>query len=326
MTNSITRRQVLGGLLAAPVMATPAVAQAAWPSATIKIIVPAPPAGGVDVFVRGIAEQLAATLKQTVVVENKAGAGGLLGVKAAAQAAPDGYTLTYIHSGMVTIQAMNPKLDLLKELRPIAKLSHSPFMVVVNAESRYKSFQDLVADVQARPDKLTFGSGGAGSPAHLAVEYLEERLGNFKAVHVPFKGAIEGANAIVGGQVDFMVGLLGAFTGLVQGGRLRALAVTSRNRVPLFPNVPTLTEAGVPGFVFEPWGGLAAPAGTPDTVIERLNDVLPGILNSAASRDMFAKQAGTPDYAPPGPFAAQITREVEIDKAIVKKLGMTPQS
>ena len=326
MTNCITRRHLLGGLLAAPAMASPALAQTPWPSTTIKIIVPAPPAGGVDVFVRGIGEQLAATLKQAVVIENKAGAGGLLGVKAAAQSAPDGYTLTYIHSGLVTIQAMNPKLDLLKELRPIAKLSHSPFMVVVGAESRYKTFQDLVADVQARPDKLTFGSGGPGSPAHLAVEYLEDRLGNFKAVHVPFKGAIEGANAIVGGQVDFMVGLLGAFTGLVQGGRLRALAVTSRNRVPLFPNVPTLSEVGVPGFVFEPWGGLAAPAGTPDAVVARLNEVLPGILNSAASRDMFAKQAGVADYAPPGPFAAQIAREVEIDKVIVKKLGMTPQS
>ena len=198
-------------------------------------------------------------------------------------------------------------------------------MAVVNAESKYKTMQDLVADVQANPGKLTFGSGGPGSPAHLAVEYIEEKLGNFKAVHVPFKGAAEAANAIVGGQVDFQVGLLAASIPLVLGGKLRALAVTSAKRLPQLPNVPTMSEAGVPGFVFEPWGGFAVPAGTPDAVIARLNEVLPGILASAPVKDVMAKQGAVADYAPPAALAAQIARELEIDKVVVKRLGMTQQ-
>ena len=222
MNPSISRRRLISGLVAAPVWAPMALAQASWPTNTIRIVVPSPAGGGVDAFARVVGEQLAAALKVTVLIDNKAGASGLIGTKAAAQSAPDGYTIAYIHSGLVTVQAMNPRLDLLKELRPVAKLSYSPFMAVVNAESKFKTMQDLVAEVLAHPGKLTFGSGGPGSPAHLAVEYIEERLGNFKSVHVPFKGAADSANAIVGGQVDFQVGLLAASAPLVQAGRLRA--------------------------------------------------------------------------------------------------------
>ncbi len=325
MNPHISRRRLLGALIAAQAMASNTLAQATWPSAPIRIIVPSPAGGGVDVFARVVGEQLAAALKQTVIIDNKAGAGGLIGTKAAAQSAPDGYTIAYLHSGLVTVQAMNPRLDLLKEFRPVAKLSYSPFMAVVNAESKYKTLQDLITDVQANPGKLTFGSGGPGSPAHLAVEYIEEKLGNFKAVHVPFKGAAEAANAIVGGQVDFQVGLLAASIPLVQGGKLRALAVTSAKRLPQLPNVPTMSEAGVPGFVFEPWGGFGVPADTPDAVIARLNEVLPGILASAPVKDVIAKQGAVVDYAPPAALTTQIARELEIDKVVVKRLGMTQQ-
>lgn len=325
MTHFISRRHLLGSLMAAPALVSNVMAQGTWPSAPIRIIVPSPAGGGVDIFARVLGEQLAAALKQTVIIDNKAGASGLIGTKAAAQSPADGYTIAYLHSGLVTVQAMNPRLDLLKEFRPVARLSYSPFMAVVSAESKYKTMQDLVADVQANPGKLTFGSGGPGSPAHLAVEYIEEKLGNFKAVHVPFKGAAESANAIVGGQVDFQVGLLAASIGLVQGGKLRALAVTSAKRLPQLPHVPTMSEAGVPGFVFEPWGGFAVPAGTPDAVIARLNELLPGILASAPVKDVMAKQGAVGDYAPPAALAAQIARELEIDKVVVKRLGMTQQ-
>lgn len=325
MTHSLHRRQVLAGLLAGPALAATSWAQSAWPSAQIRIVVPAPAGGGVDVFARVVGEQLAAVLKQTVIIDNKPGAAGLIGTKAVAQAAPDGHTIAYVHSGLVTVQAMNPRLDLLKELRPVAKLSYSPFMAVVNAESKIMTLADLLAAVQANPGRLTFGSGGPGSPAHLAVEYIEEKLGNFKAVHVPFKGAAESANAIVGGQVDFQVGLLAASIGLVKAGKLRALAVTSAKRLPQLPNVPTMTEAGVPGFVFEPWGGFAVPAGTPDAVIARLNEVLPDIMASAAVKDVTAKQGSVVDYAPAQALTDLIARGVEVDKVVVKRLGMTTQ-
>lgn len=325
MNHIISRRRLIGGLLAAPVWTPKALAQANWPTSTIRIVVPSPAGGGVDAFARVVGEQLAAALKVTVIIDNKAGASGLIGTKAAAQAAPDGATIAYIHSGLVTVQAMNSRLDLLKELRPVAKLSYSPFMAVVSADSKFKTMQELVAEVQAHPGKLTFGSGGPGSPAHLAVEYIEEKLGNFRCVHVPFKGAADAANAIVGGQVDFQVGLLAASVALVQAGKLRALAVTSRNRLPQLPSVPTMSEAGVPGFVFEPWGGFAVPAGTPDALIARLNEVLPGVLASAAVKDVMAKQGAVVDYAPPAAFAVQIARELEVDKLVVQRLGMTQQ-
>lgn len=309
---------MIAGLLATPTFAV--TAQVNWPSNTIKLILPAPAGGGVDVFSRVLAEQLTVALKQAVIVDNKAGAGGLIGTKAAAQSAPDGYTIAYIHSGLVTVQAMNAKLDLLKEFKPVAKLSYSPYVAVVSADSKYKTMQDLVAAVQANPGKLTFGSGGTGTPAHLAVEYIEEKMGNFKVLHVPFKGALESANAIVGGQIDFQVGLLGSVAGLVRGGKLRALAVTSRERVPLLPNVPTMSEAGIDGFVFEPWGGLAMPTGTPDAIVSRLQEVLPAVLASAAIKNVAALQGSVIDYLPTQAFTAQIAREIELDKAVVKRL------
>lgn len=162
MTLFTTRRQTLGQLLAVPLLCTSAGAQSPWPDKALRLIVPAPAGGGVDVFVRTLAEQLATALKQSVIVDNKPGAGGLLGTLAAAQAAPDGYNLAYLHSGLVTVQAMNPRLNLLQDFRPVAKLTHSPFLVVVNAESRYRSLQDLISAVQAAPSKLSFGTGGAG--------------------------------------------------------------------------------------------------------------------------------------------------------------------
>lgn len=326
MTYCIHRRQLLGGMLASTALASGAFAQAnAWPSGPIRLVVPSPAGGAVDVFARTIGEQLAAVLKQTVIVDNKVGAGGLIGAKAGAGAAPDGLTITYIHSGLVTIQAMTSRLDLLKEFKPVAKLSNSPFLAVVRADSKFNTLRDLVAEVQANPDKLSYGTGGPGSPAHLAVAYIEEKIGNFKAMHVPFKGAADAANAIIGGQVDFQIGVLGSLVGQVQGGRLRALAITSRNRLALLPNVPTMAEAGVPGFVFEPWGGFGVPAGTPDAVVARLNEVMPGILASAAVKDIMAKQGAVVDYAPPAAFAAQIARELELEKVVVKRLGLVQQ-
>jgi tripartite-type tricarboxylate transporter receptor subunit TctC len=293
-----------------------------WPNNTIRIVVPAPAGGGVDVFTRVVAEQLAIALKQNVIVDNKAGASGLIGTMAAAQSKADGYTIAYIHSGLVTLQAMNPKLDLLKDFKPVAKLSSSPYAVVVSEDSKYKTIQELIAAVQANPGKLSYGSGGNGSPAHMAVEYLDERLKNFKGLHVPFKGALESANAIIGGQVDFQIGLLGSMVGLLKGSKLRVLAVTSRDRLSSLPNVPTLSESAVPGFVFEPWGGLAVPTGTPDAVVARLQEVLPGLMTSSAIKSIVAQQGSNVDYASSQSLSTLIAQEVELNKAVVKRLSL----
>ncbi|CAN7776316.1 tripartite tricarboxylate transporter substrate binding protein [Cupriavidus necator] len=319
------RRQILGGLALAPFILSARAAQGTWPSRPVRIIVPLPAGGGVDVFVRALSERLSAALGQAVIVDNKPGAGGLLGAKALAQAPRDGLTLGYITTGQVTLEAMGGRLDLLKELRPVARLSYSPFVVVVRADSPHKTLGELIAAVKASPGKLSFGSSGIGSPPQFAVEDLNEQLGSFKAVHVPYKGAIEVANAIIGGEVDFTIGLLGTMAPLIAGGKLRALAVTSHARVAALPNVPTMNEAGVPGFALEPWGGLAVPAGTPDAVVARLNEVLPGILDAPAMKELFARQGAVSAYLGANDFTAQIVRQLEKERAVVKRLGMTAQ-
>ncbi len=325
MTPTTNRRRLLLAIAAAPWISNAALAQSSWPTRDIKIVVPLPAGGGVDIFTRGLAEQLTASLGKPVIVDNKPGAGGLIGVKAVANAQPDGYTVAYVHSGIVTVQAMTGRLDMLKELRLVARLSYSPFALVVRAESPYKTAQELIAAVQASPGKLTYGSGGIGSPSHLVVEHMEDRLGNFKALHVPFKGAIETANAMVGGQVDFSVSLLGALVPLVQGGKLRLLAVTSASRHPLFPNVPTLAETVIAGFVFEPWGGLAVPAGTPDAVVQRLAQASRAGMGSAAMKDVMQRQGSIGQFVDGAAFTAQVAHDIPIEQALVKRLGMTGQ-
>ncbi len=325
MRTSRLRRQILGCLLLAPYLVASHAAQGAWPQQPVRIIVPLPPGGGVDVFVRAMSQQMSAALGQPVIVENKPGAGGLIGAKAVSQAPGDGLTIGYIIAGQVTLEAMGGRLNLLKELRPVARLSYSPFVVVVRADSPYKTMRDLIAGVRATPGKLSYGSSGVGSPPQLAVEDLNERLGGFKAVHVPYKGAIEVANAIIAGEVDFSIGLLGAMAPMITGGKLRALAVTSQARVPSLPNVPTVAEAGVPGFVMEPWGGLAVPAATPDAIVNRLNEVLPPILGSTQLRELSARQGAVTSYAGAQAFTTQIRQQLEKERVVVKRLGMTAQ-
>ena len=323
MTSNITRRHVLAASIPLGLTSTPVWAQAGWPNRPIKIVVPNPAGGAVDIFARSIGEQLSTALKNPVIIDNKAGAGGLIGTKAVSSAAPDGYTLGYLHAGLVTVQALNPKLDLLKELRPVAKLTSTPFVVVVRADSPFKTFKDLVAAVQAKPGKVSFGSGGVGSPPHFAVEMIEETLGNFKALHVPYKAATESTTGVIAGDIDFSIAILGTVVPFIQSGKLRALAVSSRARLPLMPDVPTIAESGVANFVLQPWGGLTVPAGTPDAIIERLNDVLPAIMASATTTELIAKMGSLADYSGAQAFSTQIAKEIEVEKGLVKKLGMS---
>lgn len=323
MKPSPMRRTLLASLALAPAWSSLARAQA-WPERDVRIIAPVPPGGVVDLSVRALAEGLRQSLGYPVVVDNRAGAAGLVGTKAAAQAQADGYTLLYLHSGLVTVQAMNPRLDLLKELKMVARLTKSPFGMAVRADSPYKTAQDLIAAVRANPGKLTYGTGGIGSPAHLAVELIEERAGNFKALHVPFKAAVETVNAMLAGQIDFTVSVLGTLVPQVQTGRLRLLGVTSRERLATLPNTPTLAESGLSGFSFESWGGLAAPVGTPDSVIARLMQVLPGVMNTPAVKELSQRSGSVIEVVDGPTLAAQIARDLPVEQALVKRLDMKP--
>lgn len=320
---SISRRALLRGLAGAH-LAWPALsgAQSAWPERDLRMLVPVPPGGIVDQSARAVADQLRTELGRAVIVDNRGGAGGLIATKALAQAPADGHTLGYLHAGLVTVQAMGHKLDLLKELRLLGRVSHSPFALAVRADSPHKSAAELIAAVRTSPGKLNYGSGGVGSPAHLAVEMLEERLPGFSAVHVPFKSALESASALVSGQVDFTLSVLGSLVPLVQGGKLRLLAMTTDKRVELLAQVPTFTESAVPGFVFEPWGGYAVPAGTPEAVVERLARAVKAASESAPARELAQKSGSIVQFFDGQALGAQIARELPVETALVKRLGM----
>jgi len=324
MTDFLRRSTVLGlaGAAALGVFARGAAAQA-WPSKPIRIVVPYPAGGAPDGTARRLGDRLAAQLGQPVVVENRPGAAALIGAKAVATAAPDGYTIGYISSSHATVQAIGGKLDLEREFRPIAMVGVSPFLAVVNAAGPWTTLGAVIEAARAKPGGLTYGSAGTGSPAHIAFERLRERVPGVDMVHVPFKGAIEFANAIVGGQIDFGIGVLGAMLPHLQAKRLRALAVTTTERTPLLPAVPTMVEAGVPGYRFDAWGGLVAPAGTPEAIITRLHAAVVKVCAEPEYLAFAESQGGQVIVsASPQAFAKEIAETVVRERETVAKLGL----
>lgn len=310
-----------GGLVLAGA-AGPVRAQA-WPAKPIRVIVPFPAGGTPDVTARRIAEKISVTLGQPVLVENRPGAAALIGAKAVSGAPPDGYTIGYLSSGHATVQAITGRLDLEKEFRPIAMVGTSPFLAVVNPSSPWRTLSEFLDAARARPDRLTVGSAGIGSPAHIAYERIRERLPGLELVHVPFKGAIESYNAIIGGQIDFTVSVLGAAMPHLQAQRLRPLAVTTPERLAVLPAVPTMIEAGVPGYRFDAWGGFAAPAGTPDEIVARLRAAISRAANEPDYR-AFADSQGSQVLvsASPQAFAREIAETLAIERATVQRLGL----
>ncbi|RPH40595.1 MAG: tripartite tricarboxylate transporter substrate binding protein [Burkholderiales bacterium] len=314
----------LAGIAAAAASGLPAGARAqAWPARPVKIIVPYPAGGGPDATVRRIAEKLAGMLGQPVLTENRPGAAAMIGAKAVATAAPDGYTLGYLSSSHATLQAITGRIDLEKEFAPIAMIGLSPFVAVVNASSPHATLKSFIDAALAQPGKLTYASAGVGSPAHIAVERLRERVPGLDLLHVPFKGAVESANAIIGGQIDFSISLLAACLPHFRSGRLKPLGLTTPERMALLPGVPTLVEAGVPGYRFDAWGGFVAPAGTPPEIVARL---FAAIDKATADPDYLAFVDSTGGQrrmsASPQAFAREIRETLASEQQTVARLGL----
>lgn len=323
MQLTINRRQALAGLASLSTLAVPVRAQTAWPNKPLRFVVPYPAGGSPDSFTRQMADELTRQLGATAIVENRPGASGLLGVRAVSLAAPDQHTFAYLTSGHVTLAAINPKFDLLKEHRLVARLSASPFVALVNAASPYKTMRELIAAVQASPGKLSFGTAGVGSPAHLAVEYLEESARNFKALHVPFKGAVESINAILGGQIDFTISVLGVALPQIQAGKLRALAMTTATRLALLPDVPTIAEAGGGNYAFQAWGGFAMHSETPDAMVARAAAVFTTAMQSDGMKKLLASAGSHADISEsPTAFTAQVRQDLATERVITKRLGI----
>ena len=325
--NSIPRRKIISLAASALVMAAmtlPVKAQTTATPATTKIVLPLPAGGGVDVFVRKLAEVMAKTMSATVIVDNKPGASGQIAVQAVATAPADGSTILYLHSGILTAQAITGRMDILRDFKPIAKVSSSPHVLVVSATAPYKSTSDLIKAIKENPDKLNFGSGGKGSPTHLMFEQMDEKIpGGLKATHIPFKGAIEGVVALMAGSIDFIFAPPGAVQEQLKAGKLRALATTGKVRMPQLPNVPTAAEGGVTNYQEEPWGGLAVPVATPDAQVVRLTAVLKATVADVQIIDMINKVGGKIEYsASSAEFSAQIKDELAANKVLVVKLGL----
>jgi tripartite-type tricarboxylate transporter receptor subunit TctC len=307
-------------LLAAPAMA-------AFPERAVRIIVPFPAGGSNDVIARILGQRLSEIWGQPVVVENRAGAGGNVGAEGVARASADGYTLLLAAPGPL---AINPSLfqrmnfDPLKDFAPVALAASVPIVLAVNPQVRATSVAELIALAKAEPGKLHFGSSGAGSTNHLAGE-LFKTLAGINIVHVPYRGAAPAMNDLVAGHIPFMFDNMPAVRPQVEGGRIRALAVAGANRSPLYPDLPTMAEAGVPGFEASAWFGLVAPAGTPAEVMKVLIDTTAAVLKEPGIVARFAELGAEPGTVSGAAFGAFLKAESEKWSGIVRAAGITPQ-
>lgn len=293
----------------------------------VRLVVPFTPGGSTDILSRVIATRLGAAMGQTFIVENKPGAGGSLGADSVARADPDGNTLLMGHIGTLAVNAsLYPKLpyDPVKSFAPVAWVARVPNVLVVNANSGIRSLKDLVAQAQAHPSKLSYASGGNGSAAHIAFEYLKLRTKIFMS-HIPYRGTAPSVTDLISGQVD------ATFTGgpavmpHVKSGRLRALAVSSSRRMAAFPDVPTVAESGYPGFEADQWYGVVAPVGTPAELVSRLNLAINKILALPEVAQQLAGEGAEPVQATPQAFAELIAREIPRWREVVRAGNVKPE-
>jgi tripartite-type tricarboxylate transporter receptor subunit TctC len=282
-------RHVLAAMAAAAAAfaATPAPAQDFPAKQPIRLIVPFAAGGGTDVISRVLGAGIGAELHQTVIVENKPGAGTLIGTDYVAKSAPDGYTLLMATFAHALNPSLQPKLpyNQATAFTPLSLVGRSPNVLVVRPDRAFRSVADIVAYAKANPGKLSYGSFGNGTSAHLAGE-LFKRLAGVELTHVPYRGSAPALTDLLGGQIDMMFTTAASVAPYIASGKLRALAVTSPQRSPAMPTVPTVAESGVPGYVAESWYGLYAPAGTPRDVVMRLN----AAIRKAALSDGFKKR------------------------------------
>lgn len=310
---------------AAGLLACAPVRVSAQPARTLRIIVPFAPGGPIDLTVRLLAEKARESLGP-IVIENRPGAGGGIGVAALARSAPDGQT---IGVAAVAMHAINPWLfsrlsyDPIRDFAPITQMVRIPNVLVINTEVaqrlRIDSLRDFIAYARANPAKLNYASGGNGSAGHLAGEMFKQRAGFF-AVHIPYAGGGPAQIALLSGQVDFSLDNLATAAPNIRAGRIRALAVTTAERSPLLPEVPAFGEL-YPGFEIDTWWGLTAPAGTPREVLVRLNEVFVAALKSPDIRTRFAQMMAEPVATTPEQFAGLIQRELQRYEKVVKASG-----
>ena len=293
-----------------------------YPSKPVRIIVPFAPGGGTDFIARFIAQRLSGTLGQQFVVENRAGAGSTIGTEAGLKAPPDGYNLVIISNSYAANASLYKlRFDPVADMTPVIRLSSGPYIVTVHPSLPVKSLAELVALAKAEPGRVFFASSGQGSINHLATELFASMAG-FKLNHVPYKGTGPALQDTIGGQTHATLGSTASTLPHVKSGRLRALAVTTSNRLPAEPELPTVAEAGVPGYETVLWHGLIGPKGLPRPIVERLNGEISKLLQLKETADQLASDGVAPAGGTPEEFLAAITREIEVWRRVVAQAGV----
>ena len=313
------RRLHVVAILSAATVLIPAAHAQKYPDRPIRMIVPFAPGGTSDLLGRVVGAKLSEALGQTVVVDNRGGAGGSLGAALAAQAPADGYTLLVPHVGLAFNETLYPKrsYNAVRDLAPVSKVGETPNSVVVRNDFPVKSVQDLVALARKQPGKINYASAGVGSAAHLAMALLEHGA-KVTFNHVPYKGGGPSMIAVSAGQVDFSMPAFPTSVPHIKAGRMRIIAVTGAKREPTMPDVPTVAESGVPGYEFEIWFGVFAPAATPKAIVTRLNQEIVKALSTAEMRDQLYKGGVNAESSTPEQLGKLLRADVAKWEKIIK--------
>ena len=310
---------------AAVAQSQPVGGAAAYPVRSIRFIVPFPPGGGNDIVGRIVAQHLQSALGQSIVVDNRGGAGGTLGTDIAAKAPPDGYTLLINNVSLAINATLFPKLpyDTLKDLAPVSLVGHQPSILLIHPGVKAKTVKELLALARSQPGGLIYGSGGPGSSGHLATERLRLAAG-ITLTHVPYKGLGPAMTDLMGGRVEFIIATASTALPMLKAGKVEALAVTTATRFTMLPQLPTMIEAGVPDYEVSTWYAVLVPAKTPPAVIARLNGELTKMAGVASVQQQFAVQGIDPAHSSPQQAFAHIKAEVERWGRVVKTAGIKP--
>ena len=301
-----------------------AFAQAAYPTKAITIVVPYPAGGSNDTFARQVAKELGEELKQPVIIDNRPGASGNTGTGQVAKAAPDGYTLVAVSSSMTTNAAVQSKLpfDAVKSLAPVAMFAKGPFIVAVNNDFPAKTPAELIAAIKAKPGQYNYASSGSGSVNQFGTELLKAKVGDLQIAHIPYKGMGPAVTDLVGNQTQLLISSGPSLLPMVRAGKLRAVGITSLKPSPIAPDLTPISTA-VPGYEFELWWGLLAPAGTPPDVVARLNGAVNQILAKPAIAANFLREGAIATPLTPAQFGTVIADDVERWKKLARQQNIT---
>jgi tripartite-type tricarboxylate transporter receptor subunit TctC len=312
-------------LAALTIASAPAVAQT-YPDRPITFVVSYPAGGANDIVARSVGEKMSAKLGQQIIVENVGGGGGTIGAARAARAEPDGYTLLMAAGAHALAPSLYKSLpyDLIADFKPISRIASSSYLVALHPSVPANTIPELIAYAKANPGKLNFASSGVGAPPHLAGVLFQQLTGT-ELVHIPYKGDTPALTDLLGGQVQLAFIAVSATKTHVEAGRLKALAVTDSVRTDVFPNLPTLDEAGVKGYALSTWWGLLAPKGTPDAVISAVHEAAVDALKNPAVVKRFSDLGLKPEGSSPKEFAAILQTEIKKYGDIAKAAGVTPQ-